>query len=505
MHRKEKIRIIEVSVFLFMAILLLFVGFLYKKINPQSAIGSLVINGHPVLAVTLPHGSGALLPADTYALMTCPTDAPPAGYQWATPNDLVLAGANDPLVYEYTNGFVTEKQMQLPLLSRWSGEAFSTRGLGTLTQFSAGRTYFITAANPITIFCSVPQGSSSSSSSGMTGDHEYWIETGGTRRRYLLHVPPTYQAGIPMPLVIAMHGGGGNAENTVSTFQLNPVADQHGFLVAYPEGSGSVMVFGKVSGSWNAGGCCGEAALRQTDDVGFISTMLDAIESSYGIDPKRVFATGFSNGSMMSYKLAVDMSDRIAAIAPIAGQAMILSWSHLTRSVPTLHIHGTADPCALYNGSEPEGICGSCLNRYYEQIGIPTVGTGGTQCNAVPVSMRSWAGINRFINFTRTVLDTPTVQCIVYDQRAIIPGWNFGNAEIELCSIEGLGHNFPKANPTYDIAACNPDCSVTSCNTTQQYIYNNYCVPWKNIVGPLSSAVDAPNVLWDFFSRHPMP
>jgi hypothetical protein len=325
MRGTQRVRTIEVCIFLLIGVLLLVVGTLYKKQYPSSFTGSLIINGHPVMAVTLPHGSGAFLPADTYALMTCSTNGPPAGLRWATPNDLVAAGANDPLVYEYTEGFVTEKQMQLPLLSRWSGEAFSVRGLGTLSQFSAGRTYFITAANSITIFCSVPQGSSSSSSSVITGDHEYWMDVGGTRRRYLLHVPPTYQAGTPMPLVIAMHGGGGNAENTVATFQLNPVADQHGFLVAYPEGSGSVMVFGKVSGSWNAGGCCGEAVLRQTDDVGFIRTMLDTIETAYSIDTHRVFATGFSNGSMMSYRLATEMNDRIAAIAPISGAAMILS------------------------------------------------------------------------------------------------------------------------------------------------------------------------------------
>ncbi len=509
MHRSKQIHLWKILLFLCIALGLLVVGRLYRETERTAFVGSILttVNGYQALVLHLPHGSGEVLPAGMLGLLTCPTDNPPAGFRWTVPQDLVQAGAQDPLIYEYTDGFITEKNTALQSLARWSGNIFSLRGIANLEVFAAGRTYFINAANDIMLRCSVPAGSSSSSSSSTTvsGDHEYWIPSGGTQRRYLLHVPPSYVPGSPAPLIIAMHGGGGNAENAVETFNLNPVADQHGFLVAYPEGTGSMVVYGKVSGSWNAGGCCGEAALRRTDDVGFIGSMLDHIESNFSINPKRVFATGFSNGSMMSYRLAAEMSDRIAAIAPFSGQPMILSWN-MVRPVATLHIHGIDDPCALYNGSNPPQFCGTCLNQYYNVIGIPTIGSGSFSCTAAATAMNSWRSINRLSATTRTTLTQPNVTCYTYDQPAPTApqAWKDEAAEVELCSISSMGHTFPKTNPVYDIASCHPDCSITSCTAPQQYIYDNYCVPWKDIVGSLSDAIDGPSMLWEFFNRHPM-
>ncbi len=96
-----------------------------------------------------------------------------------------------------------------------------------------------------------------------------------------------------------MHGGGGSAENIENVTGFSSEADKEGFIVVYPEG---------VDGSWNSGYCCGSALNMQVDDVGFILKIIGDVESSHNIDKNRIYATGFSNGAMMSYTLASNAS-----------------------------------------------------------------------------------------------------------------------------------------------------------------------------------------------------
>jgi len=174
----------------------------------------------------------------------------------------------------------------------------------------------------------------------------------GLNRTYLLHLPIGYTGNESLPLVIAMHGGFGSANNLQDQSELSVKADAEQFIVVYPEGVESALL--KIR-TWNAGWCCGYASANAIDDVGFINSLLDSLIANYSIDVNRIYATGMSNGGFMSYRLACDLSDRIAAIAPVAS-SMSLSGCNPTRAVPVIHLHSYQDASIPYLGGAGSGV-----------------------------------------------------------------------------------------------------------------------------------------------------
>ena len=130
---------------------------------------------------------------------------------------------------------------------------------------------------------------------------------------------------------------------------LNQKADQEGFLAVYPNGTGRFS-----SLTWNGGNCCGSAMQQRVDDVAFIDAVLDDLANVVNVDTKRVYATGISNGAIMAYRLASELSERIAAIAPVAGPMGTATCSP-RRAVSVLHFHGTDDQFAPFNGGRGGG------------------------------------------------------------------------------------------------------------------------------------------------------
>lgn len=190
-------------------------------------------------------------------------------------------------------------------------------------------------------------------------------------RAYDLVLPPDYDGESPVPLVLALHGGGGNkkaAERTTCSEGevedescLHTHAQDNGYAVLFPNGTG----FGLLPElrTWNAGGgdeewrcASGKACERGIDDVSYIQDLLDDVESRAAIDTTRVYATGLSNGGAMSHRLACELSDRITAIAAVGGAMQFTTTGVCapTRSVPVLHVHGTADPCWSYEQGAPD-------------------------------------------------------------------------------------------------------------------------------------------------------
>ena len=128
-------------------------------------------------------------------------------------------------------------------------------------------------------------------------------------------------------------------------------ARREGFIVAYPEGTGPLA--DKLL-TWNAGHCCAYAMKHDVDDVGFVNALLDNLLRSYPIDPARVYVTGMSNGAMMSHRLGIELSGRIAAIAPVVG-TLFGDEPEPARPVPALMINGMLDENVPYQGGPPGG------------------------------------------------------------------------------------------------------------------------------------------------------
>jgi polyhydroxybutyrate depolymerase len=179
------------------------------------------------------------------------------------------------------------------------------------------------------------------------------IIVNGRTRTYLLHVPASHDAPGKIPLVLVLHGAMQSPESAERMSGMSELADREDFVVAYPSGTGRLS---RVP-TWNSGNCCGYALTNQVDDVGFIRALIDTIESQYPIDPKRIYVTGISNGAMMSFRLACELSDKIAAVAPVEGaQNLDCRPAH---PVPVIIFHGTADRLVPFDGgSTPYQIGG---------------------------------------------------------------------------------------------------------------------------------------------------
>ena len=164
-------------------------------------------------------------------------------------------------------------------------------------------------------------------------------------RTYIMHLPSKQKRAESLPLVFVLHGGGGNAENAIRMSGMSDKADKEGFVVVYPNGTGRRK--DKML-TWNSGNCCGYAMDNNVNDVNFMRLLIEKIESEYSIDRKRIYATGLSNGAMMSYKIACELPDKIAAIAPVAG-ALNCSCNP-GYPVSVIIFHGTEDRHVPYNG-----------------------------------------------------------------------------------------------------------------------------------------------------------
>ncbi|HIA37246.1 MAG TPA: T9SS type A sorting domain-containing protein [Flavobacteriales bacterium] len=161
-------------------------------------------------------------------------------------------------------------------------------------------------------------------------------------RSYIVHLPPSYTPCNTYPLVINMHGYGSAAAQEQFYTEMDAVADTANFIVVYPNG---------VANSWNSGQTW--SYNQGIDDVSFISALIDTIAANYSIDTTMVYACGMSNGGYMSYRLACELENKIAAIASVTGvmSDSIYNNCQTDRPVPILHMHGTADPTVAYNGT----------------------------------------------------------------------------------------------------------------------------------------------------------
>lgn len=182
------------------------------------------------------------------------------------------------------------------------------------------------------------------------GDYTRKVKHNQYSRKWSVHLPKGFRKGTPVPLVIALHGMGSNGEQMEMLSGFSEISDREGFAVAYPEGNMRIWLFvGGLSPLKREDG-----KPRGIDDVGFIRDIMDELVACGVADPRRIYATGISNGGYMSNRLALDLGDRLAAIAPVCGTLSNTQKDDLQqgRAVPVLYIHGTADTVVGYDGKD---------------------------------------------------------------------------------------------------------------------------------------------------------
>ncbi|MBI40607.1 MAG: polyhydroxybutyrate depolymerase [Leptospiraceae bacterium] len=179
------------------------------------------------------------------------------------------------------------------------------------------------------------------------------VSVEGQDRSYFVRLPYEKQPAPEKkyPLIIQLHGGGGNAEYAESISQMTGIANERGYIVAYPDGSGPRI--SRALKTWNAGQCCGKSMRDNVDDVAFLTGFIDHLIANYPVDPNRIYLCGFSNGGMMTYRAARTLAPRLAAIAVVSG-AMFGEETIPESPLPVMIIHGTADDTVPFEGGESE-------------------------------------------------------------------------------------------------------------------------------------------------------
>ncbi len=238
------------------------------------------------------------------------------------------------------------------------------------------------------------------------GDTNGSLQVGGANRTYILHVPKGYTGRTAVPLVVDFHGLGSSGSGEASASGYKALSDQEGFLVAYPNG---------IDNAWNIGPCC--TTSRTVDDLGFVKALVAKIESSACVDPKRVYAAGFSMGGGISHYLACNAADVFAAVAPSAFDLLQDTEEPCQPSRPITEIsfRGTSDPIVPYSGgasNPPNGL----------NVTIHFLGAQAT--------FQKWAQLD---GCTGTPSAADSSGCSTYSQCK-------DGVEVTLCTKQGGGH-----------------------------------------------------------------
>jgi polyhydroxybutyrate depolymerase len=284
------------------------------------------------------------------------------------------------------------------------------------------------------------------------GDVRRTTVFGGLKRTFLLHLPGGVARGTRLPLVIVLHGGGGNSARIARLTGFSALADREQFAVLYPDA---------INGHWNDGrGVQNFRSQRENvDDVGFIARLIEQLEQQAGIDRTRVCATGMSNGAMMCLRLASELGDRIAAIAPVGGAmaAALPEQCRPSHPMPVFISNGTRDPFVPWEGG---GV--GLLNKRGKVLSVPQTVEFWVRHNGCRTRPR----IERLPDADPN--DDITVTRSTYEQGR-------DGSEVILYRVQGGGHTWPGGAER------------------------------ARHFGPRSRDFDATGEIWKFFSRHRRP
>ncbi len=266
----------------------------------------------------------------------------------------------------------------------------------------------------------------------------------GETRRYLLHVPASYDPRTPTPLVISMHAGATWPAHQANLSHWNRLADEHGFIVVYPSGTPAVFNVARI---WRT---TPETVMA---DVRFLSALIDTLEAAYTIDPARIYANGMSLGGGMAFALSCALPDRIAAVGVVAAaQTPLPELCTGTRPMPLMAFHGDADPIVPYGGG-PLGDPFNPVKPVYPPV-------QGWVANA---AQRNQCGVEAVKSMVASDVRRTTYPACA------------GGADVVLYTLLGAGHSWPGGKPP---------------------------PTWR--VGATNTSIDATVVMWEFFESHPL-
>lgn len=281
----------------------------------------------------------------------------------------------------------------------------------------------------------------------------------GAERPYWLHLPKGKTAGQPLPLVIALHGAFTDGKITEGLTGLSELADEKGFVVVYPEANpmGGIGIWDFMAPAVVE--LDSERMALGRDDVGYVRAMLDALIEEGITDPRRVYATGISNGAMMANRLAVDLGDRIAAIAPVAGTGLKAGaqFAQPKRAMPVIYFHGTEDKIVGVDGTD--AFTRKPVSLSAEEFTAWWVEQNGCEPEPVAESLP-----NRVRN------DGAKVERLT---------WAAGEkkAPVIFYRVDGGGHTWPGGSETQP----------------------------EEVLGKVCRDINASALIWDFFTRFRLP
>jgi len=275
----------------------------------------------------------------------------------------------------------------------------------------------------------------------------------GWARPYQLQRPPQLDPAHPVPLVLVLHGAGGGGARALSSYRWDEAAERHGFVAvapdampAFPDQPAQFLANPRY---WNDGRAGGPAAHQQIDDVGFIAALIDRLAGDLPIDRQRIYVTGFSSGAGMTYRLGLDLADRLAAIAPISGQGF--GARPPARPLPVLYLVGDQDPLTPLAGG-PVRLPWGTVQDHPPARKLPDTWAMLDHCQGKPS------------------IEAPQPQ-------VTLERWHgcAGNAEVLFYTVAGLGHEWAGGR--------------------------GRLLP-EAMTGPYTDAVDVTDLVWNFFRRH---
>lgn len=282
------------------------------------------------------------------------------------------------------------------------------------------------------------------------GMHQREVSSEGNTRIYLVYVPKSDGAVTRLPVLMVLHGGGGSAAFASRVYGWRELSEREGCLVVFPEATLEVPTeppsLRENPRIWNDGSTRSAVARRNVNDIGYLEAVFDDLEANFSIHADRVLVTGFSNGASMTFRVGIELSDRVTAVAPVSGH-LCLKDPQPVRAVSMLYIIGLEDPLNPFAGGPTQTLWGEVRQK-------PPV-------------------MDSILTWVRLIEASEQAQLLHEDNGVKLTRYGPGmtGCEIQLCTIAGQGHEWPGARRTLP----------------------------SILTGPQTEKMNATQAVWDFF------